>query len=427
MTSSASLWRHGDFMKLWGAQSISLLGSHVTALALPLTAILLLDASAFEVGLLATLQYLPFLLIGLPAGAIVDRLRRLPVLIVADVVRFLLLMLVPIAAAVDRLHMALLYPVAFGVGVLTVLFDVAHQSYLPSLVGRHQIVDGNTKLQLSYSGAQLTGPGVGGVLVQVLTAPLAILVDALTYVVSAVLLLTIRQREPAATGGTADLRGLVKDVREGLRFVLRHGLIRPLAMATAAANFFYLFGMTGAVLTLYAVRDLHLSPAMLGLVLATGNAGAVLGSLASGSVLRLWRLGPVLVVTSLVSALAILLILLASPGNAVVVIAIAVFVGEFGITIYDISQLSLRQAATPSHLQGRMNATVRFLIWGSIPVGAFLGGVLGQWVGLREVLWIAAVGSLLPAIPLLLSRVRGLRDIDSAVADELAPAGAAGD
>lgn len=412
-TDARTLWRHADFLKLWSAQSVSLLGTQITALALPLTAILLLHASPVEVGALASMQYLPFLLVTLPAGAIVDRRRRLPVLIATDLGRAVLLAAVPLVAWLGYLRLWLLYPVGFGVGVMSVFFDVAHQSYLPSIVDNEQIVEGNTKLQLSYSGAQLAGPGIGGLLVQLLTAPIAIAVDVTSYLGSAVLLGLIRRREPPLppTGEGADLRGLARDIGAGLRFVWGHPLIRPIAFATGTANFFYLFGMTGAILALHAIRDLGLSPALLGIVLVFGNVGAVLGSLLADRVLARFRFGHVMLAGSVVSAVAISLMALATPGTAVVMLAAAVLIGELGVTIYDISQISLRQAATPPDLLGRMNATVRFVNWGPIPIGAFVGGILGEALGLRTALWIAAAGSLLPAVPLLLSRVRTLREL----------------
>jgi MFS family permease len=402
-----------DFGKLWAAQSISLVGTQVTALALPLTAILWLNASPFEVGLLASVQYLPFLLIGLPAGSIVDRLRRLPVLVWTDAGRAVLLAAVPVTAWLGVLNLGMLYPIAFAVGVLSVFFDVAVQSYLPSLVPPERIVAANARLELSYSGSQLAGPGLGGVLVQLLTAPIAILFDSLSYVGSMTLLLLIRRREPAPPGGGAmlDLRRHGRDIAAGLRYVFRHRLIRPLAFATGTANFFYLMGMVGAVLSLYAIRQLHMTPLLLGVVLLLGNAGAVAGSLASTWILAHLRFGTLMVVMPLSAAVGIALIALATPATAVFLIAAGVIVGEFGTTVYDISQLSLRQAVTPSDMLGRMNATVRFVNWGPIPVGAFIGGVLGQAIGLREVLWVAAAGCLLPAVPLLLSAVRGLRSM----------------
>ena len=417
-----SLWRHGDFLKLWSAQTISLVGTQVTALALPLTAILYLRASAFEVGLLASLQYLPFLLVGLPAGSIVDRLRRLPVMIWADAGRAVLLVSVPITAWFGVLHLGMLYPVAFAVGVLSVFFDVAVQSYLPSVVTGEEIVTANARLELSYSGSQLAGPGIGGVLVQLLTAPIAVLADVCSYVGSLVLLLLIRRREPApeGTGRMVDLRRLGGDIAAGLRFVLSHRLIKPLAFATGTANFFYLLGMVGAVLALFAVRELHMTPVLLGVVLLLGNVGAVAGSLASTWILAHVRFGTLMVVMPLSAAVGIACIALATPATAVPLIAAGVVIGEFGTTVYDISQLSLRQAVTPADMLGRMNATVRFINWGPIPIGAFVGGVLGQLLGLRPVLWLATVGCLLPAVPLLLSAVRRLTSLPTEVSTGVA-------
>lgn len=411
-TTSRNLWRHGDFLKLWGAESVSLLGSQITTLALPLAAILLLRATAVDVGVLATVQYLPFLIFGLPAGAVVDRLPRIPLLVITDVCRAVLLLAVPVFGWLGDLRLVMLYPIAFVVGALTVFSDVGHQSYLPSIVDGDQLVDGNTKLNLSYSVAQLAGPGLGGVLVQAFTAPVAVLFDAVSYVGSAVLLLLIRHRdvrEPVERGRRFNPRGLVTQTAEGLRFVFHHPQIRPLAFATGTANFFYLFGMTGAILTLYAVRQLHLTPALLGLVFAVGNVGAIVGSLVGGRVLRSVRFGPLMVVSVATGAIATALMAVASPGDAVPLLAVGILLGEIGITVYNIGQISLRQAVTPLELQGRMNATVRFVNWGPIPIGAFLGGVLAQELGLRPVLWIATVGNLLPAVPLLLSSVSGLR------------------
>ena len=416
---AASLWHNGDFLKLWSAQSISLVGTQVTALALPLTAILKLDASPMQVGLLGTVQYLPFLLVSLPAGAIVDRLRLLPVQIVADLVRAVLLIAVPTAAWLGHLSLGLLYPVAFLVGALSVFFDVSQQSYLPAIVEPEQLVEGNTKIQLSYSSAQLTGPGLGGLLVQAFTAPIALVADAVSYLGSAVLLLTIRHREPpkapsASQGARADLRGLGRDIGAGLGFVWRHRFIRPLALATGTSNFFYLFGMTGSVLTIYAVRQLGLSPGLLGAVLVVGNVGAVGGAVIADRVLARWRFGHVMIAGSAISAVAVAMMALADRATAVVMLSAAVLIGEVGICVYNIAQLSLRQAMTPADMLGRMNATVRFVNWGPIPLGAFIGGVLGQTIGLRPTLWVAAAGSVLPAVPLLLSQIRGLERLPGA-------------
>ncbi|WP_117214020.1 MFS transporter [Allorhizocola rhizosphaerae] len=412
-----NLWRHGDFMKLWTAQSISMLGSQVTILALPLAAVLLLDASAFEVGLLTAFGYLPFLLVGLPAGVWVDRMRRRPVLILTDLGRAAILLLVPVLWWIDLLSIEILYPITFAVGVLTVFFDIAQQSYLPSIVDRNQLSDGNAKLEISYSGAQLAGPAVAGGLVQILTAPVAILVDAVSYLCSAVSLLLIRHREPAPERAAAEA-SLVSEIRVGLRFVLRHPLLRPIAVTTGVGNLFDLFGMVAAVLVLFAVRDLDMTPAALGIALAIANVGALVGAVVNSALVRRIGVGPAIALSSVVPGLAVLMLPLATPATAIAVIGGALCLCGFAIAVYNINQISLRQAVTPERLQGRMNATMRFLIWGTLPIGTVLGGVLGDWIGLRPTLVIAGVGSMLACLPLVLSPIRTLREVP--VLDETA-------
>jgi MFS family permease len=416
----SNLWRHRGFMLLWSAQSISLLGSQVSLLAIPLTAIMLLNASVMEVGLLTAAGYLPVLLVGLPAGVWVDRMRRRPILIVADLGRLAILLTIPIAYALDGLRMWMLYPIAFSAGVLTLLFDIAHQSYLPSLVRREQLTEGNAKLEFSYSGAQLAGPGLGGALVQILTAPIAIVADALSYLLSAVLLLTIRTPEPRPARPEGEEAGLGKQIREGLRYVLRHPLLRPIALTTGIGNLFDLFGMVAAILTLYAVRELQLTPLALGGVLAVANAGALLGAALNGRLIRRFGVGQMIAVSSVIPGLAVLLLPLATPETAMPVLSISLALAGFAISVYNINQISLRQTVTPDAMQGRMNATIRVLIWGTLPIGTFLGGLLGGAIGLRSTLVIAGIGSALASLPLVLSPVRSLRELPNAPGDPVA-------
>lgn len=405
-----NLWRHGDFMKLWIAQTISMIGSQVTILALPLTAVLLLDASALQVGLLTAFGYLPFLLIGLPAGVWVDRMRRRPVLVASDLGRAAILLLVPILWWTDLLTIGVLYPIAFAAGVFTAFFDIAHQSYLPSIVERHQLSDGNAKLEISYSSAQLAGPALAGGLVQLLTAPVAILVDVISYLGSAFSLLLIRRREPAPPPREAEA-GLVSQIRVGLRFVLGHPLLRPIAVTTGVGNLFDLFGMVAAVLVLYAVRELQMSPGALGLALAIANVGALLGALVNGTLVRRISVGPAIAISSVIPGLSVLALPMATPATAIPVLGGALGICGFAIAVYNINQISLRQAVTPERLQGRMNATMRFLIWGTLPLGTLIGGALGDSIGLRPTLVIAGLGSTLACLPLVLSPVRSLREI----------------
>lgn len=413
----SSLWRDRDFTLLWTAQSISLVGSQVTLMALPLTAILLMQATPMQVGLLTAAGYLPFLVVGLPAGVWVDRMRRRPIMIIADVGRTLLLAAIPAAYALDVLQLWMLYPIAFFTGVMSLFFDVAHQSYLPSLVSREQLADGNAKLEISFSGSQLFGPGLGGVLVQILTAPFAILADAVSYLVSAVLIVMIRRPEPPPATDDGTAAGLGEQIREGLRYVLGHKLLRPIALTTGIGNLFDLYGMVAAILTLYAVRDLGLSPAALGGVLAAANAGSLLAAAVNGRLVNRFGVGPVLAVSSVVPGLAVLMLPLATPTTAVPIMVISLGLAGFAIAIYNVNQITLRQTVTPDALQGRMNATIRFLIWGTLPIGTFLGGLLGGVIGLRPTLILAGIGSTVASLPLILSSIRSLRSVPTAEAE----------
>jgi MFS family permease len=410
---SASLWRHADFLKLWAGQSISQVGTQVSLLAIPLTAVVVLHANAFQAGLLGTFEFLPFLLVGLPAGVWVDRMARRPVLIVADVGRAVALASIPVAAGMGRLHMPQLYVVSFVVGVLTVFFDVAYQSYLPSLVSRQQLVDGNGKLEFSRATAEIAGPGFGGALVGLVTAPIAIAADAVSYVFSVASLLVIRKPEhvePRAHGSR-----LRSELAEGVRYVLGHRLLRPIAMCTGIGNYFSHIAV--AVLILYAVRDLGLKPGVIGLWFSLGSIGAPVGAALAGRWARRQGAGRTILTTALIYSLAWFLIPLAPRSSPVPFLVLSGLLGSSCGVVYNITQVSLRQAITPQRIQGRMNATMRFLVWGTIPLGAFTGGVLGSTIGLHATLWVAAGGELLALIPPLFSPVRRLASIDAAVLD----------
>jgi MFS family permease len=298
------LWRQPDFLRLWSAQTISQLGSQISALALPLAAILVLDASAFEVALLGTIEFLPFLLFALPAGVWVDRLRRKPILVAADLIRGGLLASIPLAYALDALTLGQLYVVGFGTGVCTVFFDVAYQSYLPSLVDRASLVEGNSKLEVSRSGAQLAGPGLAGVLVGAFTAPYAILADAVSFVVSALLVVRIRCEEavPERTAKPSMRRELV----EGLRYLLGHRFWRPIAITVAISNFFNTLAFS--IFLVYLVRDLELSAQVIGIVLAVSNVGWLAGAVAARRVSDRLGVGPTLVAAPLLFGPGLLLI-----------------------------------------------------------------------------------------------------------------------
>jgi MFS family permease len=405
-----SLWRRSDFLRLWSAETISQLGTQVTLLALPLIAILILRANPFEVGLLTAVEYLPFLLVGLPAGVWVDRLRRRPILIAADVGRAVSLASIPVAHALGNLMLGHLYLVAFFNGTLTVFFDVAYMSYLPSLVERRQLVEGNSKLEVSRSGAELAGPGLAGALVQVLTAPVAIVIDAISFVGSALFLLFIRHREPSRRKEQKELAPRMRtEIAEGLRYVLRHRLLLPIAICTSASNLFA--HMAFAIYLVYAVRQLGLSALLIGVTFALGNVGFLIGAVAASRIAKWLGVGRTIWISAAIFGPSLVLIPLAPRTGPFPFLVAAWFLGSFGSVVYNVNQVSLRQAITPDRMQGRMNATIRFLVWGTMPIGAFIGGALASVIGLRATLFVAAVGGLFVALPVLLSPVRKLREI----------------
>jgi MFS family permease len=416
------LWRHGDFLKLWAGETISMFGSQVDDLALGFVAILVLDASAFEVAVLGTLNFLPFIIFALPAGVWVDRLRRRPILIGGDFARAALLATIPIAYAADMLTLWHLYVVVFLVGFCQVFFDVAYQSYLPSLVDRDQIIDGNSKLEVSRSAAQLTGPGIAGALVEIFTAPYAVLVDALSFVASGIFLLGIRKpeeaptREPAADGSKPSLW---TELKEGLRFVFHNPNLRAQAGCTATSNLFS--SLAFAIILVFFVRELGLSAGVIGLVFSVGAAGSLLAAFTARRISDRFGIGPTSIVMAAAFGPSFLLVAVAPAGNAAIPLLVATnLVFGFTVVVYNIAQVSYRQAICPPRLQGRMNSTMRFMVWGTIPVGTLLGGALATWVGLRETIVIGAIGGGTAFLWLLFSPQRHLREMPEPIDDEAA-------
>jgi MFS family permease len=415
------LWRHSDFLKLWSAETVSQFGTQVSQLALPLVAILVLDASAFEVAALGTVEFLPFLLFTLPAGVWVDRLRRRPILIAGDFGRAALLATIPAAYLLDVLTLGQLYVVGFLVGTCTVFFDVSYQSYLPSLVEREQIIDGNSKLEISRSAAQLGGPGLGGLLVQALTAPYAVLADAISYLGSGIFILAIRKDETAPERATKDGAGssLWAELKEGLRFVLGNPNLRAQAGCTATSNFFFTFGFS--IIVVYFVRTLGLSPGVIGLVLSLSAVGSMVGALTARRISDRFGIGPTTIATTLLQGPAFLLIALAPKSSPYPFLVSGGLVLGFVIVVYNIVQVSYRQAICPPRLQGRMNSVMRFMVWGTIPIGSLAGGAAAGIVGLQNTIVIGAVGGSLSFLWILLSPQRHLREMPEPIGDEPVP------
>ena len=406
---AGGLWRHPDFSKLWSAQTVSQFGTQFTLLALPLAAIDVLHASAFEVAALTTVEFLPFLLVSLPAGVWVDRLPRRPILVAGDVTRAALLASIPIAYAFDSLTIWQLYGVAFLVGIATVFFDVAYQSYLPSLVEREQLIDGNAKLEISRSAAQLGGPGLAGLVVQALRAPVAIAFDAASFVGSALFIFSIRKEERPPVRDATSPR-MRDELREGLAYVLGHPFLKSIAACTALFNFFGNLGF--AILLVFARRNLHLSPAAIGLALTLSNIGPLIAAFNAHRISARIGVGRTILASSILGGPMFLVVPFAPHGNAALVFLVPAFVvGGFTNVIYNVTQVSLRQAITPERIQGRMNSVMRFIVWGTIPLGSFAGGVLASLIGLRATLIVSGAGCCLPFLPVLFSPVRSVLEM----------------
>jgi predicted MFS family arabinose efflux permease len=401
------LLRDHDFRGLFASTTVSQFGQQVTVLALPLVAVLALDVNEFQIGLLFTFTTAAFLLVGLPAGAWVDRMRRRQVLIVADLARAALLVTIPVAWWLDLLTLTQLYLVALVSGVFTVFFDVAYQSYLPHLIGRDKLVEGNTKLEGVRAVSDVAGPGVAGQLIQALTAPVALLVDAITMALSAIFVARIRKREDKPERKPdANLR---REIAEGLRFVLGHRLLRPIAICTASANF--CLAAYAAMEILFMVRVLGLSEGAIGLVFVFVGAGGVIGFMLVSRTVAWLGQGPAIWISVAVTMPFGLLLPLAQPGPTVWLGAFGLLVVAAGSIIYNVIQVSFRQGLTPDHLLGRMNATMRFLVWGTMPLGGLAGGVLGQVYGARMALIVLAAASTLTFLPVFLSPLRRMREL----------------
>ncbi|MFF7357203.1 MULTISPECIES: MFS transporter [Streptomyces] len=410
----SSLFFHPDFRRFWTADSVSQAGAAVTLVALPLVAIGPLDATPFETGLLVVFEYLAFLVIGLPAGAWVDRVRRRPVMIVCALARAVLLGSIPVAYWLDVLTIGQLYVAAFGVSVCTVFFDVAYQSYLPHLVEDGQLLEANVKLETTRNIAQVGGPGLGGVLVGALTAPVAIVVDAVGFVTAALLLSRIRGSEAKPEAHPeASLRS---EIAEGLRFVFGNPLLRAITLTAAISN---LAATIGASMLLVLLNgELGLSPFLCGLVFTAEAVGGLLGSLLTTRIAARLGQGPAMCLSVTLSGLLWMLALPMFQSDWR--FAVGVVLQGLGWVVYmtfKINSVVFRQQLCPRPLLGRMTASVRFVVWGAMPVGAFMGSALGQSIGARQAMWVGALGELLAVIPVLLSPLRTMRELPGAPTD----------
>lgn len=416
--ASRTLLREPDFVRLWTGQTISAFGTQVTILAVPIVAALTLEVSPLEFALLGTLEFLPFVLIGLPAGVWVDRMRRRPILIAADVVRAIGLLSIPIAAALGALTIWQLFAVVFANGCLTVFFDVAYQAYLPSIVAPGQLVDGNAKLELTRTTSQRLGPGLAGLLIGLLTAPAAIVLDALSYMASAACLLLIRRREPGRPSPDAGQApsSMRREVSEGIRFVTGHPVLRALAASVALG---YLFAtIADSILILHLVTERGLGPELIGLAFTAGSVGVFSGALLASRVTSRLGVGPVIVLAAVGESLSWLPVAFAPDGLLFAGLTMTIVALSFFGVLWSVNATSLRQVITPAGLRGRMNATMRFISWGTIPVGTTLGGVLGGAIGLHTTIVLGAVLHLVVFVPVALSPLRRIREMPEHATDD---------
>lgn len=404
------LGNRSDFARLWTGETVSLLGSQVTTLALPLTAVIVLHSSVFQVGLLTATRWAPYLLVALPLGVWVDRRARKPLLILADLGQASSLAAIPALYALGVLNLDALLVVAFGAGSFAVLFELAYRSYLPSVVEQSDLTAANAKLSVSESAAEVGGPPIAGILVQAIGAPFAVLLDAVSYLVSAASLFAIKRSEaPAPLSGSAGLRA---EIVEGLRFTLASRLLRAFAGEASTYNLFW--QLIEAVMPVYLIRQLQYSPSAVGLILGAGSVGALLGAAYTGRVSRRIGVGATMIAAAVIGDVAPLAIPVISANTALAAVALggAFFAQGVGITGCNVHTNSIRQTVTPHRLLGRTNAAYRVLVSGSAPLGGLAGGALGAGVGLRNALLVGAAGLLTSAAWLVLSPVRHLRAIE---------------
>lgn len=407
-----TLWRNADFLKFWFGETVSLFGTQVTTLALPLTAVTAFHATAGQVGLLRFLQLVPYLFLALLFGALVDRMRRRRVMLLANGARMVLIGLIPLLSATHHLNLGLLLTLATAIGVFSVLFDVSWMAFVPAVVrDPEHFVEANQKTGVTSSTADVAGPGLAGAVIGALTAPTALAIDAGSYLVSLVTLLWIRTPEPRPERPEhQERRHLAAEVRDGLRFVFGHRVLRPLALVAPFSNFFLVSVWT--MFLLYASRDRGLSPAQIGLVFSMSSVGGLLGAALSRRVLARFRFGRVYAVSmAAMFAGPVLIPLAAGPRIAQLAIFVgAFFVSYLGLGVANIVVISVRQTATPAPLMGRMTAAFRTLLFGGGALGGLAGGFVAGALGTHEALTVAGIGSLLMLIPVALSPVSRLRD-----------------
>lgn len=413
--SGSPLRRERNFLVFWLGQTLSQFGAQLGAVALPVLAVALLHATEWELGVLNAANTAAFLLVGLPVGAWVDRVFKRRVMIQADLVRVAAMLAIPALWYTDVLQMWHLWIIAGVIGIANVYFDVSYQSYIPSLVARDQISEANAKLETTGQVSRLAGPAAGGGLLLVISAPLLFIGEAIGYLLSAFCLWRVRDHEQPA--GEPARRRLLAEIREGLVYVVRHPLIGRVAATTAIMNFFSTIIFT--LLPILVLRTLGLQTVHLGLMYSVGAVGGLIAAALTPRVAKLLGEGTSLPVGSVLTTIGMAGFPLATiaPNRTVsfVILAAAMFLMTVGVLIYNILQVSMRQKICPPRLLGRMNASIRFMVWGVMPVASLLAGVLGARLGLVQALWIGVAGSLLAVLPLVFSPLARMRTLPDEV------------
>ncbi|WP_322923421.1 MFS transporter [Paenibacillus campi] len=408
MAKTKGLWTNIDFLKFWFGETLAMFGSRVTGLALPLVAALTLNSTPWEMGVLNALQFSPYLLVGLFAGVYIDRLRRKPIMLAANIGRAVLLLVIPFGYIFHFLEMYHLYVIGFLVGTLTLLFDLSYQSYLPSLVGKEHLTEGNSKLEVSRSLADVSGPGISGGLIALMSAPIVLILHSFTLLCSAFSLLLIKKDEPSQAKVVAH-KPIFQEIGKGMRLVFGNKYLRAIAGEASTYNMFS--QVMAAVSIIYITKQLQITPALLGIILSTASIGSIIGSLIAKRLGDKYSLGSIIIVTMMLGCGAPLLVPLASgPLHVTVpILIISYFFGSMGVVISNIYVVSIRQTITPDDMLGKMNASYRFVVTGVTPIGALLGGALGNLVGLRMTLLIGALGTLTALIWVLCSPLVSLK------------------
>jgi len=422
------LFHHPEFAKLWVGQSISVLGSEITTIALPLTAILTLHASAGEIGLLNTTRTIPFIAVTLFAGVLVDRFRRRPTMIIADIGRALAIGAIPALAVAGHLTMHALYVCAFVVGTLTIVFDLAKYAYLPSILTGEQLVSGNSRLVATEWVGGTAGSSLGGLLVSTFKPVYPLIGDAVSFVVSAFTLAAIPSQEAPPARRAPGTRQVFADIWEGIRWTYKHPYLRPLTFNSAGTNFFAQIILT--LLIFWYVHGLHLSPVSIGIIYAFAAIGAVAGAVVTPRVTRLLGVGKtILAGMGVYRVLTLMPLVVFVPGPKIVLVVVLCVINFFtlvGVAVSNIGQGALRQHITPPSLQGRVSAAGRFLYFGILPIGALLAGLLGDQIGAYKAIAISCPLLMLPALFVYFSPVRAVRELEDEHAGEDPPAEADG-